>query len=127
MNSPAAEYRMPGGRASISALPKVSLNDHLDGGLRPQTVIDLAAEIGYELPHTDAKALAKWFIAQSSSGDLVEFLKTFEVTGAVMQTAAQLERVAREFVLDLAADGVIYGEVRWPPRMWFSGAQRTSP
>ena len=115
MNSPAAEYLMPGGRASISALPKVSLHDHLDGGLRPQTVIDLAAEIGYELPTTNVKELAKWFIAQSSSGDLVEFLKTFEVTGAVMQTPAQLHRVAREFVLDLAADGVIYGEVRWAP------------
>ena len=115
MNSAPAEYLMPGGRASITALPKVSLHDHLDGGLRPQTVIDLAAEIGYELPHSSVEALAQWFVDQSSSGDLVEFLKTFEVTGAIMQTPAQLHRVAREFVLDLAADGVVYGEVRWAP------------
>lgn len=121
MNSPAAEYLMPGGRASISALPKISLHDHLDGGLRPQTVIDLAAEIGRELPTTDPKALAKWFIKQSSSGDLVEFLKTFELTTALMQTPAQLHRVAREFVLDLAADGVIYGEVRWAPEQHLLG------
>lgn len=115
MNSASAEYLMPGGRASITKLPKVSLHDHLDGGLRPQTVIDLAAEIGYELPTTDASKLAKWFIAQSSSGSLEEFLETFAVTSAIMQTAAQLTRVATEFVLDLAADGVIYGEVRWAP------------
>ena len=112
---------MPGGRASISALPKISLHDHLDGGLRPQTVIDLAAEIGLELPTTDAKALAKWFVSQSSGGDLVSFLKTFEITTAIMQTPAQLHRVAREFVLDLAADGVIYGEVRWAPEQHVQG------
>ena len=115
MNSAPAEYLMPGGSASITTLPKVSLHDHLDGGLRPQTVIDLAAEIGYELPTTDVAKLTQWFIDQSSSGSLEEFLKTFAVTAAIMQTPAQLHRVAREFVLDLAADGVIYGEVRWAP------------
>lgn len=121
MNSAPAEYLMPGGSASITALPKVSLHDHLDGGLRPQTVIDLAAEIGYELPTTDAAALRQWFVDQSTSGSLVEFLKSFAITGAVMQTPAQLHRVAREFVLDLAADGVIYGEVRWAPEQHLEG------
>ena len=115
MNAPHDDLLMPGGGASITALPKVSLHDHLDGGLRPQTVIDLAAEIGYELPTTDVAKLRQWFIDQSSSGDLNEFLKTFAVTAAVMQTAEQLHRVAKEFVLDLVADGVIYGEVRWAP------------
>ena len=115
MNSAPAEYLMPGGSASITALPKVALHDHLDGGLRPQTVIDLAAEIGLELASTDPAKLRQWFIDQSSSGSLEEFLKTFAVTAAVMQTPAQLHRVAREFVLDLVADGVIYGEVRWAP------------
>ena len=115
MNSAADAYVLPGGGASITALPKVSLHDHLDGGLRPQTVIDLAAEIGYELPTTDAAELAEWFVSQSASGSLVEYLKTFDITIAVMQTADALARVAREFVLDLAADGVIYGEVRWAP------------
>lgn len=108
-------YILPGGGASITALPKISLHDHLDGGLRPQTIIDLAEEIGYELPTTDATELAAWFTSQSDSGSLVEYLKTFDVTIAVMQTRGGLFRVAREFVLDLAADGVIYGEVRWAP------------
>jgi adenosine deaminase len=121
MNSAPAEYRMPGGRASITALPKISLHDHLDGGLRPQTVIELAAEIGYELPTTNPAKLRQWFIDQSSSGDLVEFLETFAVTAAIMQTPAQLHRVAKEFVLDLAADGVIYGEVRWAPENHLAG------
>jgi adenosine deaminase len=115
MNSAAETYLLPGGGASISALPKISLHDHLDGGLRPQTIIELAAEIGFELPTTDATELAAWFTAQSDSGSLVEYLKTFDVTIAVMQTRDGLFRVAREFVLDLAADGVIYGEVRWAP------------
>jgi len=115
MSSAPAEFRMPGGRTSITALPKVSLHDHLDGGLRPQTIIDLAAEIGFDLPTTDAKQLRKWFIDQSSSGSLVEFLQSFSVTAAVMQSAPHLTRVAKEFVLDLVADGVIYGEVRWAP------------
>jgi len=121
MNSAPAEYRMPGGRTSITALPKVSLHDHLDGGLRPQTVIDLAAEIDFELPTTDVAKLRQWFIDQSSSGSLEEFLETFSVTTAIMQTAPQLTRVAREFVLDLVADGVIYGEVRWAPENHIEG------
>ena len=115
MNPAAETYILPGGGASISALPKISLHDHLDGGLRPQTIVDLAEEIGYELPSTDATKLAAWFTSQSQSGSLVEYLKTFDVTIAVMQTRSGLFRVAREFVQDLADDGVIYGEVRWAP------------
>ena len=99
----------------IAPLPKVSLHDHLDGGLRPQTVIELADELDLDLPQRDAPALARWFADQSDSGSLVEYLKTFDVTTAVMQTGQGLRRVARDFVNDLAADGVIYGEVRWAP------------
>lgn len=106
---------MPGGGASITALPKVSLHDHLDGGLRPQTIIELADEIGLEVPASDAAALGAWFAEKSDSGSLVEYLKTFDLTTAVMQTREGLARVAREFVQDLAADGVIYGEIRWAP------------
>ncbi|GAB2452302.1 adenosine deaminase [Conyzicola lurida] len=120
MNNAADEYILPGGGASISALPKISLHDHLDGGLRPQTIIDLAEEIGLELPTTDAAELATWFTTQAESGTLVDYLKTFDVTIAVMQTRSGLYRVAREFVLDLAADGVIYGEVRWAPEQHLS-------
>lgn len=96
-------------------LPKVSLHDHLDGGLRPQTIIELSAEIGHKLPATDAEALADWFHESADSGSLPRYLETFEHTLAVMQTRDALIRVAREFVEDLAADGVIYGEVRYAP------------
>ena len=99
----------------IRSLPKISLHDHLDGGLRPQTIIELAAEIGYELPADNAKDLKRWFEKSADSGNLVDYLKTFDVTTAVMQTREGLTRVAREFVLDLANDGVIYGEIRWAP------------
>ncbi|MFN4000564.1 adenosine deaminase [Microcella sp.] len=106
---------LPGTDLAIESLPKVSLHDHLDGGLRPQTIIELAEAIGLELPATDAPALGAWFAEKSDSGSLVEYLKTFDVTTAVMQTREGLERVAREFVLDLAADGVVWGEIRWAP------------
>lgn len=100
---------------SIRSLPKISLHDHLDGGVRPQTIIELSNELGLDVPETDAGALADWFEDQSDSGSLVEYLKTFDVATAVMQTADGLRRVAREFVEDLAADGVVYAEVRWAP------------
>ena len=99
----------------ISALPKVVLHDHLDGGLRPQTIIDLAAGVGHELPTTDAEELRAWFVAAADSGSLVRYLETFDHTVAVMQTREGLRRVARESVLDLAADGVVYAEQRWAP------------
>ncbi len=113
MNAAADEYLMPGGGASITALPKISLHDHLDGGLRPQTILDLAAGTDIALPATHPAELADWFNAKKDS--LVEYLETFDLTTAVMQTHDNLVRVAREFVQDLAADGVIYGEVRWAP------------
>jgi len=100
---------------SLRSLPKVSLHDHLDGAVRPQTIIELAGDIGLDVPSTDADDLADWFEGQSDSGSLVEYLKTFDLTTAVMQTREGLRRVAKEFVEDLAADGVIYGEVRWAP------------
>jgi len=106
---------------SIRSLPKVSLHDHLDGALRPQTIIELAEAVDLEVPESDADDLADWFEDQSDSGSLVEYLKTFDLTTAVMQTADGLRRVAREFVEDLAADGVIYGEVRWAPEQHLAG------
>jgi adenosine deaminase len=99
----------------LRAFPKVSLHDHLDGGLRPQTILDLAAEIDHELPADQPEELAEWFSEAADSGSLERYLETFEHTVAVMQTEAALRRVAREFVEDLAADGVIYGEARWAP------------
>ena len=106
---------------SIRELPKVSLHDHLDGAVRPATIIELADAAGIDVPETDAGELADWFADRSDSGSLVEYLKTFDVTTAVMQTREGLTRVAREFVEDLAADGVVYGEVRWAPEQHLQG------
>ncbi|MFB0836263.1 adenosine deaminase [Arthrobacter halodurans] len=97
------------------SLPKVSLHDHLDGGLRPATIIELAAQVGHELPANDAEALGAWFRESADSGSLERYLETFDHTIAVMQTREALVRVAKEFVEDLADDGVVYGEVRWAP------------
>ena len=99
---------------SLRTLPKVALHDHLDGGLRPSTVAELAAEAGHTLP-APAPELGDWFFDAADSGSLVRYLTTFDHTIAVMQTADQLRRVAREWVEDLAADGVVYGEARWAP------------
>ncbi len=120
MNTAPHDFLLPGGGANISTLPKVSLHDHLDGGLRPQTIIDLAESVGFELPENDSDALGDWFAEKSDSGSLVEYLKTFDLTIGVMQTRDGLVRVAREFVEDLGADGVIYGEVRWAPEQHLS-------
>jgi adenosine deaminase len=98
-----------------ASVPKVSLHDHLDGALRPATIVELAEDVGVELPARDAESLADWFHRSADSGSLVTYLKTFDVTTSVMQTADGLLRVAREYVEDLAADGVLYGEVRWAP------------
>ncbi len=113
MNAALDDYIMPGGGPGITALPKISLHDHLDGGLRPQTIIELAGPAGVELPVADPESLADWFNEDKTS--LVEYLKTFDLTTAVMQTHENLVRIAREFVQDLGADGVIYGEIRWAP------------
>lgn len=102
-------------RDDVRRAPKVLLHDHLDGGLRPQTVLELAADCGHELPATDAEGLARWFAEAADSGSLVRYLETFDHTVAVMQTGPAITRVARECVEDLAADGVVYAEVRYAP------------
>src|SRR5215212_9375048 len=101
--------------ADIVKAPKALLHDHLDGGLRPGTIVELAAEIGHQLPETDPEALGRWFTASADSGSLERYLETFAHTVAVMQTEEGLHRVARECALDLAADGVVYAEVRYAP------------
>jgi adenosine deaminase len=102
----------------IARAPKVLLHDHLDGGLRPETVIDLAQESGYaDLPSTDPSALAQWFAEAAYSGSLERYLETFRHTVGVTQTAGALQRVARECAEDLARDGVVYAEVRFAPEL----------
>ncbi|MGX7680918.1 adenosine deaminase [Jatrophihabitans sp. DSM 45814] len=101
---------------TILGAPKVLLHEHLDGGLRPQTIIELAERIGYDkLPATDPVQLAEWFFDAANSGSLVRYLETFAHTVAVMQTPYGLRRVASESVQDLAEDGVVYAEIRWAP------------
>jgi adenosine deaminase len=104
--------------ATIRAAPKVLLHDHLDGGLRPQTVIDLAHDVGYTgLPTTDPDELAAWFRRGADRKDLVLYLEGFAHTVAVMQTPEALERVAAECAEDFAADGIVYAEVRFAPEL----------
>ena len=103
----------------IALAPKVLLHDHLDGGLRPQTMIDHALASGYtKLPSYEPDQLAKWFVEACSSGTLELYLETFEHTISVMQTPEEIIRVARECVIDLAADGVVYAEVRGAPELF---------
>src|SRR5712691_9141784 len=101
---------------TLRAAPKVLLHDHLDGGLRPATVVELARDIGYAgLPTTDANELGRWFHASAASGSLSLYLRGFAHTIAVMQTEEALERVAYECGDDLARDGIVYAEVRYAP------------
>jgi adenosine deaminase len=102
----------------ITKAPKALLHDHLDGGLRPATVVDIAGATGYDgLPATDVDELATWFATRSHSGSLERYLEPFSHTVAVMQTPDALHRVARECVEDLAADAVVYAEIRFAPEL----------
>jgi adenosine deaminase len=111
-------------RDQVRRAPKVLLHDHLDGGLRPQTIIELAADCGHQLPDVGlpeiggsvtAESLGRWFAEAADSGSLERYLETFDHTVGVMQTGPALTRVARECVEDLAADGVVYAEIRYAP------------
>jgi adenosine deaminase len=102
----------------IRQAPKVLPHDHLDGGLRPATILDLAEQQGYRhLPSNDGDDLAKWFRRGASQRDLGLYLETFAHTVGVMQTADACHRVASECAQDLAADGCVYAEVRFAPTL----------
>ncbi|MER7946082.1 adenosine deaminase [Streptomyces sp. NPDC096079] len=106
----------------IRRAPKVLLHDHLDGGLRPGTIIELAREQGYgQLPETEPDKLGIWFREAADSGSLERYLETFAHTCAVMQTRDALFRVAAECAVDLAEDGVVYAEVRYAPEQHLEG------
>jgi len=105
---------------ALRRAPKVLLHDHLDGGLRPATVVDLARETGYAgLPTTEVAELTQWFTESAGSGSasLERYLETFAYTVGVMQTPEALARVAAECAADLAEDGVVYAEVRFAPEL----------
>ena len=105
----------------IRQLPKVELHDHLDGSMRPQTIIELARENGVELPEKEPSALADWFHRGANRKSLSLYLQGFGVTLSVMQRPEALERVAEETILDLAEDNVVYVEVRFAPVLHLSG------
>ena len=103
---------------TIVEAPKALLHDHLDGGLRPATVIDLAREFHYDaLPTTDVDELATWFRRGADRKSLELYLETFQHTFGVMQERDAIIRVAEECAEDLAADGVVYAEVRMAPEL----------
>jgi adenosine deaminase len=112
--------RVPGPE-NVATLPKVLLHDHLDGGVRPTTLLELADAVGgdvwADLPTHDPDALGAWFVASASTGSLDAYLQVFEQTVAVLQTAEAVARVAAEAVLDLARDGVVYAELRYAPNL----------
>ena len=103
-------------RSLLRTLPKVLLHEHLDGVLRPETVIDLANSVGYaDLPTSNPGALAHWFHQGANQGSLAKYLEGFKHTIAVTQTEEALERVAYEQAEDLSRDGVVYYETRFAP------------
>src|SRR5437016_5962343 len=118
-------------RAVLSSLPKVLLHEHLDGVLRPKTIVELARSATYEqLPTEDPEELARWFHQGANQGSLPKYLEGFTHTIAVMQTEEALERAAYEQSEDLSRDGVVYFETRFAPlfhtRMGLSHQQAVS-
>lgn len=108
----------------LRRMPKVLLHDHLDGGLRPRTVIELAREHHVELPTTDEVELEKWFHKGAMVGNLPQYLEGFGATCGVMQHPEALERVAEEMLGDMAADGVCYVETRFSPLFHTQGGMK---
>ncbi|WP_245607163.1 adenosine deaminase [Pseudonocardia spinosispora] len=107
--------------AVLARLPKVALHDHLDGGLRPRTVLELGSEAGVRLPSADVDGLRAWIAERAAAGSLEEYLRCDELTVIVTQRPDALTRIAREAVEDLAADGVVYAELRWAPEACRAG------
>ena len=105
--------------SAIVSAPKALLHDHLDGGLRIETILELSEAIGWtpKLPTTDPTDLQAWFTAGAAAKDLLKYLATFEHTLAVMQDPTHIERVAFEAVEDLANDGAVYAEIRFAPEL----------
>lgn len=107
--------------AELKSLPKTLLHDHLDGGLRPETLIDIAREINLELPSYEPSALQAKIFSACNEGNLEKYLKNFDYTIAAMQSRDHIIRIARECVEDLAADGITYAEVRGAPELFTKG------
>ena len=104
-----------------AAFPKISLHDHLDGSLRPETLIELADAAGVALPYDDPDTLAAWFAGEVAEPRVNHWDEKFGLTTAVMQTEEAIARVAREWVVEAAADGIVYAETRWAPEKHILG------
>ncbi|SDY50966.1 adenosine deaminase family protein [Herbiconiux ginsengi] len=104
-----------------ATFPKVTLHDHLDGSLRPETLIELAGRQGVTLPYDDPEKLTKWFTGEITVPTIENWDEKFGLTTRAMQTEESIVRVAREWVLEAAADGVVYGETRWAPEKHILG------
>ncbi|MEM9380393.1 MAG: adenosine deaminase, partial [Planctomycetota bacterium] len=116
MKGPSTAYQGELSESLLRRAPKVLLHEHLDGCLRPATVLELAAEVGYDaLPEEDPIRLGRWFFEGADKGSLPQYLEGFRHTIAVMQTTRALERVAYELAEDLAAESCVYFEVRFAP------------
>ncbi len=110
----------------LTRLPKVVLHDHLDGGLRPATVLELATEAGHQhLPADSPEELGRWF-HQAGASSLEHYLEAFAHTYGVMQTPGAMHRVAYEALGDMAASGVVYAEIRFAPSLHIAGAMDRS-
>ena len=105
----------------IRKMPKVELHDHLDGGVRPLTIVELAKEYKVSIPSDDPESLAEWFHRGADRKNLSLYLEGFKVTLSVMQTKESLKRIAREALEDLAADNVVYAEIRFAPSQHVEG------
>lgn len=102
----------------LTSLPKISLHEHIDGSLRPQTLIDLSHHAGLQLPHTEAAAVARWMADNANSGSLVRYLEGFAYTVQAMASEAACERVAYELAEDARADGCVLAEFRMAPQLF---------
>ena len=119
MTSKDSHFDESGFSELVTRGPKVLLHDHLDGGLRPSTVIDLANTSGYEnLPSNNVDELSKWFHEGANRRDLNLYLETFTHTVGVMQDEYSCHRVAKECAEDLAEDGCVYAEIRFAPSLF---------
>lgn len=105
----------------FATFPKVTLHDHLDGSILPETLIELAAEFDVVLPYDDPEMLASWFTGEITEPRINHWDDMFGLTTRVMQTEESIARVAREWVRDAASDGVLYGETRWAPEKHVAG------
>ncbi|HEX9737753.1 MAG TPA: adenosine deaminase, partial [Candidatus Limnocylindria bacterium] len=103
---------------TLRRLPKAELHQHLDGALRPQTAVELAAGVGMSLSLDEAR---QRLVAPVRCRDQADLLSYFDLPVSLLQSTAALRRAAAELVEDMAADGTTYGEIRWAPRLHMDG------